>query len=97
VYQQGADLHYRTRSVACYTRPGQHAPSCFDTRAVDPLFATSLTPVPEDPALSAFFRRVLRADRQVNRAQPGGAGGQRLPRESVARAIPRGPPLLASA
>jgi hypothetical protein len=65
VYQQGADLHYRTRSVACYTRPGQRAPSCFDTRAMDPLFATSLTPVPEDPALSAFFRRVLRADRQL--------------------------------
>jgi Sulfatase len=65
VYQQGADLHYRTRSVACYTRPGKRALSCFDTRAADPQFATSLAPVQEDPALSEFFRRVLRADRQV--------------------------------
>jgi len=79
VYQQGADLHYRTRSVACYTPPGKRALSCFDTRAADPLFATSLARVQEDPALSEFFRRVLRADRQVialNQVPPATAPGR---------------------
>jgi len=79
VYQQGADLHYRTRSVACYTPPGKRALSCFDTRAADPLFATSLARVQEDPALSDFFRRVLRADRQVialNQVAPATAPGR---------------------
>jgi len=79
VYQQGADLHYRTRSVACYTPPGKRALSCFDTRAADPLFATSLARVQEDPALSDFFRRVLGADRQVialNQVAPATAPGR---------------------
>ncbi len=62
IYETRTALHYRTRERACYTLRANERPTCFDVRAHDPLHTGNLETVPEVPADTAFFHRVLVAN-----------------------------------
>lgn len=67
VVPSGKSVAYRTTNRACYPDKRQARMRCFDlTGGKDPLFS-DLSELPEDPAQSGFFLRVIRANQQVIR------------------------------
>ena len=63
LYADGhSKINYRTADRACYAFPTETQLRCYDVAGRDPLFAASLTPIAEDPAQTAFFAQVARAN-----------------------------------
>ena len=74
LYEDGGALSYRTASRLCLTQPGVPGMTCRKTPpGTDPLTSMTLEPVAEDPAQSAYFREVIRSNREAimfNRIMP---------------------------
>ncbi|MBI5528774.1 MAG: LTA synthase family protein [Deltaproteobacteria bacterium] len=66
LYEDGGAISYRTASRLCLTPVGGREVRCVATPpGADPLLDPKLDEVPEDPAETAFFSDVIRANRDV--------------------------------